>query len=321
MHPSTTLPLTRQPTNPTSTLNHLRAAALKYLARPVVNKNGIPGWDDAFHQLVIPKPPFKPGTKQRWPDKGAHITVAMTNHDEDDPGDIITEEAMVLHGREVRSGSLGEMTRQHFSPKAFHSAKHFRIVLYHTSLQVDIGFEDPILLEGRANNDEACQCCFYLALETDRATDEAIEKLREEIGLDTTHHHKFHLSVAGVAPAGPTPSSAEALAGFRAEWIPSPADNNLRERSGATATATARGMAPIRTDLMRNADRATKEARDLESAEERSQVEEDAKAEENAAEQLLMGTHSGSSQCDISIGMTGPGRPVNSTTQPPPVGT
>mmetsp|Transcript_32522 Transcript_32522/g.75275 ORF Transcript_32522/g.75275 Transcript_32522/m.75275 type:complete len:287 (+) Transcript_32522:573-1433(+) len=286
MHPSTTLPLTRQPTNPTSTLNHLRAAALKYLARPVVNKNGIPGWDDAFHQLVIPKPPFKPGTKQRWPDKGAHITVAMTNHDEDDPGDIITEEAMVLHGREV-----------------------------------DIGFEDPILLEGRANNDEACQCCFYLALETDRATDEAIEKLREEIGLDTTHHHKFHLSVAGVAPAGPTPSSAEALAGFRAEWIPSPADNNLRERSGATATATARGMAPIRTDLMRNADRATKEARDLESAEERSQVEEDAKAEENAAEQLLMGTHSGSSQCDISIGMTGPGRPVNSTTQPPPVGT
>ena len=124
-----------------------------------------------------------------------------------------------------------------------------------------------------------------------------------------------------MAPAGPTPLSAEALAEFRAEWIPTPpADNNLRERSGFAAAATARGMAPIRTDLMRNADRATKEARDLESAEEKSQAEEDAEAEENAAEQLLMRTHSGSFQCDTSIGMTGPGRPVSSTTQPPPVG-
>ena len=52
-----------------------RNIALQYLAKPIVEKGELLGYDEKLHQLVIPRTPFKPGTRDHWPDKGAHITV------------------------------------------------------------------------------------------------------------------------------------------------------------------------------------------------------------------------------------------------------
>jgi len=181
-----------------------RNIALQYLAKPIVEKGELLGYDEKLHQLVIPRTPFKPGTRDHWPDKGAHITVAL--QDPRVPAelmDMVTEEAMVLDGREVT-----------------------------------IAFTNPMLLEGMAHNDEACNCVFYLALETDEATEELVANLRSEINMNPqTDHQKFHMTVAGVAPVGEV--TPEALAQFRAAWVPPrPAD--------------AVGMPPVRYGLMRN---------------------------------------------------------------------
>ena len=52
-----------------------RRVALQYLAKPMVEKGEVLGFDENLHQLVIPRTPFKPGTTDHWPDKGPHITV------------------------------------------------------------------------------------------------------------------------------------------------------------------------------------------------------------------------------------------------------
>ena len=124
-----------------------RQQAFDDLAIPASKNKLLHGFYEQYHALVIPQTPFKPNTKERWPDKGLHITVAMEGRNSDD---VVTEDAMALDGKEVVVS---------FKPQ-------------------------PKFLEGQTKNDEACGCVYYVVLYTDSATDKLVADLRAQIGLD-----------------------------------------------------------------------------------------------------------------------------------------
>ena len=54
---------------------------------------------------------------------------------------------------------------------------------------------------GNEKNDEACGCVYYVALQTDQATDALVRDLRAEIGLEPLPEARSHVTIAGIAPA------------------------------------------------------------------------------------------------------------------------
>ena len=150
------------------------------LALPLLSNNSLPGFDKKYHKLVIPKTPFKPNTREHWPDKGAHITIALENGYD---GDVVNESALKLQGRTI-----------------------------------EVSFESkPEFLEGMEKNDEGCGCVFYVSLNIDDASKQIIRELRTEINLKPLPSNaRTHVSIAGIAPAQGT--SITELQKLRKEW-------------------------------------------------------------------------------------------------------
>ena len=136
------------------------------------------GFNPQYHRLVIPKTPFKPGTSERWPDRGAHITVAQ--HDTK-KGINITE----------KTKNQAEQIEE-------------------DTIRVKLNLSDIVFLIGKEENDEAVGAVFYLAAKVHPDTCQEINDLCVQLGLPA-HDSSFvrHVSLAGVAP------SAETLSEFR----------------------------------------------------------------------------------------------------------
>lgn len=150
------------------------------LALPLLRNNSLPGFDKKYHKLVIPKTPFKPNTREHWPDKGAHITVALEDGYD---GDVVNESALKLQGRTI-----------------------------------EVSFEsNPEFLEGMVKNDEACGVVFYVSLNIDKVCEKIIQELRNEINLKPLPSNaRTHVSIAGIAPAQDI--SIPELQKLRKEW-------------------------------------------------------------------------------------------------------
>lgn len=159
-----------------------RQEAFDKLAQPAVDEGRVLGFDPNEHTLVIPRTPFKPGTREHWPDKGLHITVAMEGRDVGGYKDTVSNEAKKLDGERVQVS---------FNPYAIS------------------------LLEGTLSNDDACGCVYYLVMEVTDQTDELMNDLRRRISLPPLDgHHRGHASIAGIAPVDGD------MAKFRREWCP-----------------------------------------------------------------------------------------------------
>jgi hypothetical protein len=160
-----------------------RQQALDKLARPLVAAGHVKGFDPSEHALVMPRTPFKPGTREHWPDKGLHVTVALAGRDLGGGRiDAVGEEAASLDGERVVVS---------FDPR---SAK---------------------LLEGVPENDESTGCVYYLALDVSAQTASVMDGLRARLSLPPLDAaHRAHVSVAGVAPCDGD------MARFRREWCP-----------------------------------------------------------------------------------------------------
>jgi hypothetical protein len=160
-----------------------RQQAFDKLARPLLSAGHVAGFDPSEHSLVMPRTPFKPGTREHWPDKGLHVTVALAGRDIGGGcTDAVGEEAMRLDGERVVVS---------FDPR---SAK---------------------LLEGVPENDESTGCVYYLALDVSAQTAALMDALRARLSLPPLDAaHRAHVSVAGVGPA-----DGDVLR-FRREWCP-----------------------------------------------------------------------------------------------------
>jgi len=140
-------------------------------------------------KLVIPKTPFKKGTKQHYPDAGLHITIALDNKTTDEDGklDVITKDMEIHNGV-----SLNVM-----------SSKEIEFMV------------------GDACNDEAVGAVFYVAqFIHDRYS--LINKVRSIVGLkdvNPSSGQKLHISLAGIAPL-----DGDYLS-FRKKYVPDKIDN------------------------------------------------------------------------------------------------
>jgi hypothetical protein len=142
----------------------------------------ISGFDPSEHLLVIPRTPFKPGTREHWPDKGLHITVAMDGRDMGSYIDKVSAEAMCLDGEEIE------------------------VIFDPSSVK---------LLEGVPVNDESCGCVYYLAIDVSTQTEAKMNELRARISLPPLDEkHRSHISIAGIAPVDGD------MERFRREWCP-----------------------------------------------------------------------------------------------------
>jgi len=141
------------------------------IAREVIQEHGAQlGFDSCHHKLVIPKTPYKPGTIEHWPDKGAHITIALHNR--------------TLNIRGEADNILQTMTRWQGHP-----------------LKMNFNMQDPLILLGNPENDEAVGAVYYLALKVDNRTVEDIQALREKMGLGPLGEDFIpHVTLAGIAP-------------------------------------------------------------------------------------------------------------------------
>jgi len=158
-----------------------RQQAFETLALPLVENGLIPGFDPSEHTLVIPRTPFKPNTREHWPDKGLHVTVAMEGRNLGGSIDKVSSDAVCLDGEQI-------VVR--FDPS---SVK---------------------LLEGVPDNDESTGCVYYLALEISEYTINLIDGLRERLSLPPIGTSLPHVSIAGIAPTDGD------MARFRREWCP-----------------------------------------------------------------------------------------------------
>lgn len=159
-----------------------RQEAFDKLAQPAVDDGRVEGFDPYEHELVVPRTPFKPGTREHWPDKGLHITVAMAKRDMGGYIDTVSEEAKQLDGERVQVS---------FNPEAI------------------------TLLEGVPANDDACGCVYYLVMEVTEETDRLMNDLRKRISLPPLDgHHRGHTTIAGIAPVDGD------MEKFRREWCP-----------------------------------------------------------------------------------------------------
>lgn len=119
------------------------------IAQEVIKKHGTElGFDTGYHQLVIPRTPYKPGTTEHWPGKGAHITIALHN----------------------RTRNIREETD--YISQAMTSWKDH---LY----KIILDRKDPLLLLGKPENDEAVGAVYYLAIKVDDGTVNRIQTLRK----------------------------------------------------------------------------------------------------------------------------------------------
>ena len=170
-------------------LSNSREYVFNELALPLLTNNCLSGFDKKYHKLVIPKTPFKPGTHEHWPDKGAHITVALENGYD---GDIVNEDALKLQGRIV-----------------------------------EVSFESkPEFLEGAEKNDEGCGCVFYVSLNIDDVSKKIIQELRSEVNLKPLPSNaRTHVSIAGIASA--EGGSIKELQKLRKEWCHKNVSNGI----------------------------------------------------------------------------------------------
>ena len=128
------------------------------------------GFDPNKMQLVAPQTPFKPGSRERWPDKGLHVTVALEGRAPwtatDGTKDEITNDMEKMTGRK---------------------------------LQLSVDPSSWQYLEGSPANDEGTGIVFYLAAFLDAPSRERVAALRTALGLGAVSNYP-HLSLAGVAP-------------------------------------------------------------------------------------------------------------------------
>lgn len=159
-----------------------RQEAFDKLAQPAVEEGRVFGFDPYEHELVVPRTPFKPGTREHWPDKGLHITVAMEGRDMGGYKDTVSNEAKQLDGERVQVS---------FNPDAI------------------------TLLEGVPANDESAGCVYYLVMEVTEETDELMNDLRKRISLPPLDGaHRGYATIAGIAPVDGD------MEKFRREWCP-----------------------------------------------------------------------------------------------------
>ena len=149
----------------------IRSRQTGYAVAKALLHDDAKGFDANKMQLVKPQTPFKPGSTERWPDKGLHVTAALEGRAPwmaaDGTKDVITTGMAKVAGRKIQ-------------------------------LSVDPGSWH--FLEGSPANDEGTGLVFYLAAFLDAASRERVAALRTELGLGAVSNHP-HLSLAGVAPA------------------------------------------------------------------------------------------------------------------------
>lgn len=141
------------------------------IAQEVIQNCGAQlGFDERYHKLVIPRPPYKPGTTEHWPDKGMHVTIALqSNLNHAGANDMITDALTAFHGRLFKVG-------------------------FDTSA--------PMLLLGKPENDVAVGAAYYLVVKVDAETAHKISTLRQEMGLAPLKETFVpHVTLAGIAPA------------------------------------------------------------------------------------------------------------------------
>lgn len=141
------------------------------IAKKIVEKHGAQlGFDPRYHKLVIPKTPYKPGTTEHWPDKGAHITVAL--------------HGQTMNSKQKKDAILPAMAGREGS-----------------TFKVSLDEQFPLLLLARPQNDEAVGAVYYLALNLDNNTIQSIQDLRMKMGLGTLEKAFIpHITLAGIAP-------------------------------------------------------------------------------------------------------------------------
>jgi hypothetical protein len=130
------------------------------------------GFDRATMEVVTPLPPYKKGTKERWPPVAWHITIAQDGDsawvDEEGTPDVVTEAMRdKLTGRRMK-------------------------------LVVDV--EDWGYLEGHPTNDDAVRVVFYVVLFQSEAIKQISRELREEAGLGPWARGVPHVTVGGIRP-------------------------------------------------------------------------------------------------------------------------
>lgn len=158
-----------------------RKQAFDTLALPLVEKGHVAGFDSSEHTLVIPRTPFKPNTREHWPDKGLHVTVVMEGRDLGGSIDKVSNDAVCLDGE--------------------------RIVVRFDPLSVK-------MLEGVPDNDESTGCVYYLALDISDYTINLMNELRARLSLPPIGTTLPHVSIAGIAPKDGD------MVRFRREWCP-----------------------------------------------------------------------------------------------------
>ena len=200
--------------------NYTRKHALDWAREIVDTRASELNWNPRYMKLVIPKTPFKPGTKQHFRDEGLHITVAMAKNpfSKNDKGE--------LDGNKITHWEKST-TYDFFLDK-----------------DIDIVFDpdDVKFLPGQPSNDEATGAAYYMALVPNVATIRKINVLREKLGFGKAHQGmQFHISIAGVSP---TPDSGLSFSDFRDVHgnrvlkkflaLPSASQNRRRSRKGSS---------------------------------------------------------------------------------------
>ena len=132
------------------------------------------GFDPGTMQAVVPLVPFKPGTRERYPDLGVHLTLALEGRapwkDADGTPDKVTEEMKeIMHGREI---------------------------------DVVIDTNEWVYLEGDPKNDEGTQVVFRMVSKLSKAAEQKHEELRAELNLGPMAAEGLpHLTLAGIKPS------------------------------------------------------------------------------------------------------------------------
>ena len=128
------------------------------------------GFNKNTMQLVIPKTPYKKGTKEHWPDSGLHITISLNGKtkDKNNKVDVITKEMEKFNGLEID-----------------------------VTLSKNIKF-----LIGCSDDDEAVGAVFYVA-QMVNDSNKLINYIRSIVGLEKINNDSdqhLHISLAAVTP-------------------------------------------------------------------------------------------------------------------------
>ena len=149
------------------------------------------GFDRNEHQLVVPRTPYKEGTKEHAEDEGLHVTLAQ-GYGKDK--EVIPESAALLAGRLSRVG---------------------------------VDLNTIKFLQGRPENDEASGILFYVAADVDANTKALHAQLRAEMGLPKQQGYFPHVALAGIAPA--CSRNLRQIRKLRDEWArPHPKEGFLK---------------------------------------------------------------------------------------------